>query len=792
LLNEYKITENSSKDIKPKPLRNFTLIAIACLFHIAINAQPSICPPDAKMTSFCKDACIICDIDGFKGRNNSNITGEAPSDFCTFQVHHMQWLGFIAGTPNLKIEVAVSNCVGSAGLEVGIYEGIDCKNYKKMSDCNTDIAPNTKWAFTANPPLTVGQYYYWVMDGNQNDICDYTIKVIEGSTKVAPLTVAPIINIPNTICQDVEYKISTPGVIGATIYDWFVDGVRVGSGFEFNYKFLSEGEFEISLQAKNVCDKAPIALKKVLVNKTPRTTLKKEVCFEECYNLDGKDYCKTGKYEIFYKTKTGCDSIVTLDLLVNDLITIDRTVKVCEGDTLKLGTGKHWLAGPQIGYINDANGCRIKVNLTLELIKCKIKTGATIVNVKCNKGKDGKINFRITNGTPPISFSWYKLENPNVKGIGNIIQENTDFVISDLDEGHYIFEVKDTFGNVSAASYYVGQPTKLISPNKKSTYGGGYNITCFGLSDGSIEAQPSGGTAPYSITWQDNQTVFKLSDLKSAGYSYTITDGNGCKLPIKDTIIQPQILKHNAAARNTDCSSTNSGIIDLRRISGGAKPYKITINNQIVTSSLQSTLTKGLYNVVIQDTNNCNTDTVLTIDEAEIPIISIDSIVKIDLGDSITLKLNSNLTNQKITWNPDDYLSCKDCSMPTVFPLNTITYTVSSTSKDNCTRNVKIKVEVIKKYDFTFSNIISPNGDNTNDFPRYFADKSVDVVEELKIFDRWGNLFHHLENGSKGVNDLNFDKDKKIQESGVYAWIAKVRYIDGESKTHTGSITFLK
>ncbi|MEL6276438.1 MAG: hypothetical protein AAFU03_15160, partial [Bacteroidota bacterium] len=115
--------------------RYFWLSIWFCL-PILLGAQPVVCPVDsAAMTSFCAEACIICDIDGFTGRNSSTDPGEAPPDFCTFIVHNGQWIGFIAGSTDISIELSVSNCEQGFGLELGIYEGIDCNNFRLVSEC---------------------------------------------------------------------------------------------------------------------------------------------------------------------------------------------------------------------------------------------------------------------------------------------------------------------------------------------------------------------------------------------------------------------------------------------------------------------------------------------------------------------------------------------------------------------------------------------------------------------------------------------------------------------------------
>ena len=86
-----------------------------------IFGQPLPCEDPPMMTSFCVDACIICDIDGFTGRHESTVVGQAPPGFageCTFQAHNMQWIAFIAGSEDLEVRMSVSNCRDGLGLRI--------------------------------------------------------------------------------------------------------------------------------------------------------------------------------------------------------------------------------------------------------------------------------------------------------------------------------------------------------------------------------------------------------------------------------------------------------------------------------------------------------------------------------------------------------------------------------------------------------------------------------------------------------------------------------------------------
>ena len=181
-------------------------------------AQPSICVDPVEMTSLCEDACIICDIDGFEGRHDSNVNGWLPPDFCTTTVHNAQWIAFQAGSENLTIELQVSACSLTYGLEITIYEGINCENFKKVANCLGSVHNNTTATISNTEPLTIGQYYYLVMDGNGGDNCNWKLTVTEGTTEVDPLEESGEILGDDIACinQLQTYQVDFP--IGATVF----------------------------------------------------------------------------------------------------------------------------------------------------------------------------------------------------------------------------------------------------------------------------------------------------------------------------------------------------------------------------------------------------------------------------------------------------------------------------------------------------------------------------------------------------------------------------------------------
>ena len=121
-------------------LRFFHLGLLTFLIVMIVDAQPSPCDmANPEMTSTCIEACIICDIDGFTGRHESDVPGVLPPDFCTMRVHNGQWIAFQAASTDLRIRMSVSNCEIGSGLELGLYESLDCENFTLISNCRLSL-----------------------------------------------------------------------------------------------------------------------------------------------------------------------------------------------------------------------------------------------------------------------------------------------------------------------------------------------------------------------------------------------------------------------------------------------------------------------------------------------------------------------------------------------------------------------------------------------------------------------------------------------------------------------------
>lgn len=781
--------------------KNILFLLAFLSFSISLKAQPKPCGNPAAMTSFCKDACIICDINGFTGINDSKISGAAPPGFCTTTVHNAQWIAFLAGSTNLTLQVSVFNCKAGnssgGGLEVGIYKSTDCKIFELVSNCDGDISNNTSQNFTNTKPLIIGQYYYFVMDGNGGDICNYTIKVISGTTKVNPLPNSGVLKGNFDVCEGGKYKFENVGVVGAIDYEWTLNNVPVGKGLTVEVNLPNSGTAELCCTASNVCDKGPPSCRIINILPKKQAVLDAAICKGECLKVADSLLCKGGNFIVKTKAKNGCDSTINVKITEFQAAKSDLKLNFCQGDTVFIAKKSYTKAGVFQEKLKTINGCDSILNLTLTEVICKIKGKAIVQNITCNGQKNGNIKFSVTSGTPPFAYIWQEINNTTLFGNGNITMLNTFENINNLPAGNYFITINDTFGNKNIVQELVSQPDTIAIDFKTSIFGN-YAIACFGDKNGKITATAKGGTPPYSFLWQNAALTNNLENLGAGLYEITVMDKQGCVEKKAITLTSPSEISFDATFKNPNCDGLNTGKILLKNLKGGQAPYTYLLNNQLVTdTTLLQKLSEGTYELQIKDANGCLAlskpkGTLVT---PKIPIISLGDLQTINLGEGVYITINSNVKMDSIIWAKITGLSCYDCPEPFAKPLTSSIYEVKVVSEDGCATKGKIQIIVNKNRKIFVPNVFSPaNIDGVNDRLTVFAPPSVIKVKTFSVFDRWGNLLFRNTNFPPNDPAIGWDGVYKgaIQNPSVMTWVAEVEFLDGEVSYFAGDVTTVK
>lgn len=402
-----------------------------------VSQRPSTCTTVMPPISSCSAACIHCNLDGYTSRTNRfDNTGVPPAGFCTMIVHHIQYVGFVAGSPSLTIQVDVLACMAGPAIELGIYETEDCSSYNLVSNCNTFMPPGT-YIFTTNTTLNVGCPYYLVIDGNLPSDCDFTVRVIGGSTVAPPVTFnGPIIG-PDHVCEGEEAVFSVSHN-GACYRQWSVDnGIIIGDDMEdeVTIEFTTPGVARVCFTGENLCNPEAELCKDVRVHPNPIEVLLGpfEICENEFYNYNGTLY-PGGTHEINHQTIYGCDSIEVLEIIEIEEYHDRLNVSVCFPDCYSRGGQTFCIPGYHRVVIPShlPPFCDTVYDLTLNSIRIEprlvssgnLSCGDTLVTISGDSS--------LITGTGRVSYLW-------TDPFGDEIGDQSTVQVTE--PGRYCFEI---------------------------------------------------------------------------------------------------------------------------------------------------------------------------------------------------------------------------------------------------------------------------------------------------------------------------------------------------------------
>ncbi|HEY4798919.1 MAG TPA: SprB repeat-containing protein, partial [Bacteroidia bacterium] len=205
-------------------------------------------------------------------------------------------------------------------------------------------------------------------------------------------------------------------------------------------------------------------------------------------------------------------------------------------------------------------------------------------NVSCNSFCDGTISTNASGGSPGYLYNW----SPG---------GSTTSMITGLCARNYSLTVTDAIGCAQTTTFVITNPPATTLSLSQTP------PLCHGGSDGSLYVTPTGGTPPFSYSWNNGQTTQNATGLLAGNYSVTATDDNGCVSTQTISLSQPTLLTSTPSHVNNVCNGGSKGSASVV-VSGGSPPYSYTWSNGATTAQI-SNLTSQTYSVTVTDDNNC-------------------------------------------------------------------------------------------------------------------------------------------------------------------------------------------
>ena len=152
--------------------------------------------------------------------------------------------------------------------------------------------------------------------------------------------------------------------------------------------------------------------------------------------------------------------------------------------------------------------------------------------------------------------------------------------------------------------------------------------------------------------WNGGQTTATISGLRAGADTVTVTDANGCKAMIGDSIHNPSAITSTISGTNVTCSRAHNGAVALT-VGGGAGSYTYLWSNFANTQNL-SGINGGLYSVVVTDASGCmHRDSIMIAEPAPIMLnlTTVDPSCSYSSNGSINLTAQGGVRPYTYSWN---------------------------------------------------------------------------------------------------------------------------------------------
>jgi gliding motility-associated-like protein len=336
------------------------------------------------------------------------------------------------------------------------------------------------------------------------------------------------------------------------------------------------------------------------------------------------------------------------------------------------------IAGTYDLNILDSNGCSFTQTFILDEPPLLVLTEDVDerINVLCFGEATGKIEVVGYGGTPEYSYS---LIGKNYLGeVVSVLPSatlNNIYEFGNLKAGIYTLTVKDKNGcEISIPTKIeIKQPAAPLSIDGDVKDYNGFNVSCFGKTNGDIKVIVAGGVPPYRYQWSGpngfSSTSLNITNLAAGQYIFTLKDANDCVLTQNFQVFSPEKIEVELLAQNVLCGGENNGNIFIRSVKGGNGSYQFVwvkdgvgeIKRSFIPEDLRN-IGPGRYTLITTDANFCEDIQTFVITEPVPLVISlgnkVDNKCSGDSGGSVSVDVTGGTESYNYSWQgPNGYTS---------------------------------------------------------------------------------------------------------------------------------------
>ncbi|MDO8365661.1 MAG: gliding motility-associated C-terminal domain-containing protein [Saprospiraceae bacterium] len=546
-----------------------------------------------------------------------NGTGPTPTGYSwagpgTFMATSQNIAGLAAGTYTVTVTYAGGNTVVSTNTitqppvldETHIVNTVSCFNGSNGAINLTPTggtAPYTfAWAHGSNAEdpagLPVGVYTVTITDAKGCSMVEANI-IVSGFVAISLLTPAVVTPVTCAGLSTGGIEINPTGGAGNYTYDWSHNGPQTPDTDPKNLTGMPAGAYTVTVTDGNGCTMSFPAItitapQPLVIGQVTKTDVK---CFgTPTGTATAQTTGGTGTYS--YCWSTGVNPCASLT------------------NPASLGAGTYTL------IVTDQNGCTTNMsNVVIMNPPSALSVTGTTTPSPCFEQASGGICTTPVGGWGNYTYAW----------TGPIVPPAISCP-SNIPGGQYTVTVTDG-GQCTVTQSFTVTGAPAISANTMITH-----VSCFGVNNGGINLNLSGGNLPHSVVWSNTTlTGPSIGNLTPGAYQPTVTDGQGCTKIFAAIVVNGPAGPINTNAAVITEANQNGGAIDLNPAGGTGNPntwfYSWTGPNGFTATTQDISgplVVAGNYTVTITDSNACTLSFIFAVPEGNVVFNTVIDSVK--------------------------------------------------------------------------------------------------------------------------------------------------------------------
>ncbi|MEM9836832.1 MAG: gliding motility-associated C-terminal domain-containing protein, partial [Bacteroidota bacterium] len=336
--------------------------------------------------------------------------------------------------------------------------------------------------------------------------------------------------------------------------------------------------------------------------------------------------------------------------------------------------------------------------------------------------------------------------------------------------------------------------------------GGDFALDCTNPTRTITDSAPA--LAGFTYRWERDGTFIGLgqSVLADQGGTYSLIATNaltGCSstasIAVADLISMASMSVQITPISCGISNSLNGGSIAVTNIENGTPPYLYSLNGGAFgTDSLFANLLPGDYAIQVEDAGGCTIDTLISFTDPSDFFFrfTTDDEVRVELGNTVSVGIQSDLSATVLdstSWFPFGSAP-RGANRVLADPDSSLVYIATVQNAANCIFSDTVVLIPFLTNTVYAPNAFSPNGDGINDDWTIFAHPGVVAINQVSIFDRWGNVVFESDNllGNDPTLGWNGQRKGRPLPVGVYLWTLEIELFDGRKERVSGEVTLLR